>query len=789
MKKNSLYAAYFSLGAFALISQTMILREFFVVVYGNELIFGVLLANWLIGIFAGALAGGAAADRSRDNLNVFVISLLLLAVAFPLAITGIRFLYSVSGAAIGSYISFSSVFFYSALFIIPVSFFIGFAFPVAARVHAGECPSTGEQVHKIAMIYIIEAIGSLAGGIIYTFLLVGRFNPYFIAALIILPLLFSGWAILNRSRHRILRGVTLAMIITSVITATPAVSNILESSTVLARWRSFSQLPLEYSLDSRYQNIAVASLGKQKNLYLNTTFAAVFPNDEDNQVLAAHILAQHPHPKRILVIGETVSGLAKFLLQYPLEKVVTVEIDRQVVETIFKFLPESDRRFLKSDRRLEVAIRDGRKYIKDLIRHQESHPGGPLFDIVFIHAPEPSTLLLNRYYTREFYADLARLVGPKGVVAFKITASENYGAGVVTTYSASIYNTLKSVFPNLVISPGFQDFIFASRSSESISDNPDVLEHRHLESGVQPVNLGLIFYSLYPPARTIPTRQALEGKRNYALNTDERPIAGFYFNKIIGWYGKSRISAALEFFEKIRPVYFVWGAVGLLALRLLQLIPPLLRRRKTGQAPGIRGARRSHILLAVFSGGMSGLALELVLLYTFQNHFGDVYYIIGFIIALFMFGLPVGAWVSNRMIRSGRYNPRGFVKLTMIVQLMLALIAVAMPHTSGIFSLFGPLNQMIIFLETVLIGFAIGLLFPFTVVLYLGESGKTGKTAGIVDAFDHMGAAAGALFVGSLLLPVMGVSTVCYLLALFPLASITLLAVDLAEPPSQTRHS
>jgi hypothetical protein len=53
-------STYFSLGAFALISQTMMLREFFVVVYGNELVFGVLLANWLVGIFTGALTGGAA---------------------------------------------------------------------------------------------------------------------------------------------------------------------------------------------------------------------------------------------------------------------------------------------------------------------------------------------------------------------------------------------------------------------------------------------------------------------------------------------------------------------------------------------------------------------------------------------------------------------------------------------------------------------------------------------------------------------------------------------------------
>ncbi|MCP5102418.1 MAG: hypothetical protein GY950_03515, partial [bacterium] len=158
MRDRPLIAAYFSLGAFALISQTMILREFFVVVYGNEFIFGVLLANWLIGIFTGAASGSAAADRNKNNLKLFSMCLLLLSVLFPLALTAVRFLYTISGTPPGTYISFSNVFFYSALFIIPVSFFIGFAFPVAARLHAASAASAREKVLKISTIYICEAL-------------------------------------------------------------------------------------------------------------------------------------------------------------------------------------------------------------------------------------------------------------------------------------------------------------------------------------------------------------------------------------------------------------------------------------------------------------------------------------------------------------------------------------------------------------------------------------------------------------------------------------------------------
>ena len=125
---------YFSLGAFALISQTMMLREFFVVVYGNELVFGVLLTNWLVGIFSGALTGGAAADKNKNNLILLVISILVMCVLLPVSITLTRLLYTVSGTSAGTYIGFIKIFFYSALFIIPVSFFIvAFSIMISSR--------------------------------------------------------------------------------------------------------------------------------------------------------------------------------------------------------------------------------------------------------------------------------------------------------------------------------------------------------------------------------------------------------------------------------------------------------------------------------------------------------------------------------------------------------------------------------------------------------------------------------------------------------------------------------
>ncbi len=774
MKSKSLTAAYFSLGAFALVSQTMILREFFVVVYGNEFIFGVLLANWLLGIFCGALIGSTVADQNEDNLGVFAASLLVISILFPISITAIRFLYSISGTAAGVYVSFSNVFLYSALFIIPFSFFIGFTFPIAARVYTHLSTSPKDRVHRISTIYIYEALGSLLSGIIYTFLLVGRGNPYSIAALIILPLLFSCWAILRKTKHRDLRFVSVILLILYVFALTPFVSSKLEKYTVEKRWRSFSQLPLIHSIDSKYQNIAVAPLFNQYNFYLNTMLAAVFPNDEDNMLLAAHLISQHPSPKRILIIGDALSGLAKYLLRFDIEKIISVEIDRKVVETILKFLPEQDKDILQKDKRFEIEITDGRKYVKDLIRKRDLQEKVSFYDIVYINVSEPSTLLLNRYYTKEFFSDLAKIVGQNGVIALRVTASENYAQGMVGDYTASVYNTVKSVFPHIAAAPGTQTFISASKNPGSVSDNPDVLAQRYAKTRVTPKKLGLIFHSFYPPEKTASTKRALNENDRYQINTDETPIAGFYFNKIIGWYGQSRVSHVLAFFEKIKLKYLVFLILLLFLSRLLVIVISIKRK-----APHKTRALRFHTLLAVFSGGMAGLALELVILYTFQNNFGDIYHLIGFIIALFMFGLPLGALTSTFLINRNKLaETTDIIKLIVLILAAIAAIAFLFPHIVKLFMTFPLLNQIIIFTQTILVGYVVGLIFPLSVRLYLSKSERTGRAAGIIDAFDHMGAAVGAFFIGSLFLPVMGIEKICRLLALFPFLSSLLLFTD-----------
>ncbi len=775
---------YFFLGAFALVSQTLILREFYVVVYGNEFIFGVLLTNWLIGIFSGTYLGGIISEKSSNNLSLFVISILIMVFLLPVSITSIRFLYAISHTPPGTYIRFFNVFLYSALIIIPISFFIGFVFPAAAKVHIRFMESTGETpgkinkpnpVKSISRIYILEAIGSLVSGILFTFLLVGKFNSYIIIAAATLPLLISGCIISLKSAKRKPVIMAIILLIATLISLWPSVNKKIETWTTRERWRSFSTLPLVYSVDSKYQNIGVAELSGQYNVFLNTTFAFAFPNDDDNMVLAANLICQHPEPKRILIIGDALSGLAKFLLKYNISELVSVEIDPAVINTTLKFLPEEDKQILL-DKRFKILLQDGRKYIDDLIKTNEKGKDinflSPNFDIVFIDVPEPSTLLLNRYYSREFFQALSKVMNPGGVVSLRATSSETYTHGIITQYTASVYRTLKSVFPEIVITPGMVNFLFASQTPGSVSDNPQVLGQRYENSRMEPHKLRVVFRSLFPETQTRDMKQTLDSMIDIPLNTDETPIACLYYNKIIGWYGESNIAGILEFFEqlKVRDVIFL-----VLLLFFIRLLIITISRKK--QAAG--KFLKFHTLTSVFSMGMTGLSFELVLLYMFQKDFGNIYYIVGFITAVFMFGLPLGAASANRFLSNPKKPGSKVVFCLILTQIATAIVAVFMPGLIRFVQHIELINYAIIFGSAMIIGFFVGMVFPLAIHLYITKnSNQAGKTAGVINAMDHIGAALGAFFIGSFFLPVIGVQKSCFLIALFPLISASLLFTD-----------
>jgi spermidine synthase len=751
---------YFLLGAFSLVFQTILLREFFTVAAGNEISFGIALAGWLLGVGAGSFSAGFLGPRRMRGANALPWVIMLMCVGAPLLLVGVRSLQRISGVPQGMLIPLGMTFWLVPLFTIPFSFFSGFAFPLAGDL---EPASTRSGRQKMIGAYIWECIGAMAGGLIYTFWLLEKFNPAMIISIFTLPLLAAAActaALEKRKKALAIHFLLLAFNLYAVLAGGAAR---LDSWLVQQRWHGLSAATWVEGRDSKYQNLQLGVSRGQYALYGNGQLSTVFPDDDPMRVLAAQIVTQHPRPERILVIGEAVSGLAKELLRYKITGLTAVEMDGEFLDLILGHLPANDRRSLR-DPRLRMSVQDGRRFVNEAAA-AKSGPG-TRFDLVYLHQPDAWTAQLNRYYTREFFVGLKAILDHGGVVAMRLTSAENYVSDITSPYTAVVYQTLKSVFPAVVVSPGPVNFFSAAADPASVSSDPVVLAGRYNRLVGSADGMGTIFSSLYPEEKTRFIEKALARYPVRALNGDQRPIAYLLLGRLLGWTSGSPLSGMFDFFEKIKFSYLLMFMVLIPGAAVFWV---LFRRRRV---PG-----NFSVLLAAASGGFAGLAFEILTIFTFQNIWGYVYRTIGLLIAVLMLGMGAGAVLIGRylkMRRPSRNRARkvlaGGQLLIAFASLLFAPMAVLLAKTAG------AVGQILLFVWLGGIGFLVGAILPLG--LHIDGPGSAARKAGLLNAADYLGGAVGALAMASFFLPLYGSAGSLLLVAGPALAAALLLLLE-----------
>ena len=183
------------------------------------------------------------------------------------------------------------------------------------------------------------------------------------------------------------------------------------------------------------------------------------------------------------------------------------------------------------------------------------------------------------------------------------------------------------------------------------------------------------------------------------------------------------------------------------------------------------------------------MALEIVLIFSFQNIYGYVYQKVGLIIALFMLGLSLGGYCMNRHL-AGR--ERNWIFLLITFELLICIYACCLPYALAQFSLLesdtlpiATYLEYIFMLMVMVAGFLTGLEFPLVSRIFIKQA-EIGKVAGWIDGFDHLGACFGALLTGTILVPLLGFYQSCFLTGLLNLLSGLLLAVYLIQKRAAT---
>lgn len=711
------------LGSSAVLTQLTLMRELLAVFAGNEMVLGVCLGNWFVLTGAGTWLGRAA-DRLAHPERALAWAQLAIAVLPPVQVVGLRLLRNVvflPGAAVGVLETILS----SLVLQAPYCLSSGAMLTVACAVLARQTSPV-----PAGRVYVADSVGSIAGGVLFSLLLVHWLDH---VALLWVPGLLNlalagltAWQAGRRALAGLIAAVSVAMAAAIACTDLDAFSTA----------RQFAGQRVVFRGNSPYGRLVVTERGGALTFFENGQPTFTTPNIEAREETVHYALAQRPQAAEVLLISGGFSGTAQEILRYPVRAVTYVELDPMVLAAGRRFLPEA-----LAEPRIRIVPDDGRRFIARTAER---------FDVVIVDVPDPATSQLNRFYTAEFFRQTKQLLRPEGVLCFSLGQYANYVSPQLARLLASAYRTLRPTLAHVLMIPGGRVFFLAS-------DGPLYTNiAQRLENAGVTTRLVNRHYlaAILSPDRLADLERAVA--QAAAPNTDFSPV--LYYYHLRHWM--SQFDARLGLL------------VGLVAVGLAVYL-----------------ARLRAVSLVIFASGFAASGLEVVLLLAFQILCGALYQQVGLLVTAFMVGLAAGAAFMNRQLagprRSGpreaanrrrvglprclRFDdpgvqPRQLAWLAWAVggfAAVLPLCLLMLNRLTLMLGSFAP-GQGLIVLLTFGLAALVGMQFPLANRI---EAGGVARTASRLYTADLIGASLGAWLPSTLLIPLLGVNSVCLLAA------------------------
>jgi spermidine synthase len=556
----------------------------------------------------------------------------------------------------------------------------------------------------VAPVYLADTAGSVAGGAAFVFVLVARLDHM---ALLCVPA-FLNLAMAAFLAWRI-RAWTL-MGAGAILAAGLAVAIALVDADAATTALQHRGERVVFRANSPYGRLIGCDNSGLITLYENGVPMAATENATQVEEAVHYAMCQRAAARRVLLVGGGVAGAAREILRYPSVAAVTyVELDPAIIVAGLSLVPRN-----LDDPRIELRRADGRRFVQ---------ASAGLYDVAIIDLPDPSTSEVNRYYTAEFFSQAHRALAPGGVLAFGLGHYENFVGPELARLLSSARRTLAGAFRNVIMVPGGRVYFIASDGPldpdmagriEAAGVRTRIVNRHYLEATLSADRMADIERAVTRPA---------------ALNTDQSPV--LYYYEMRRWLSQfGRVNAAV-------------GAAAALAVAAYLV-------------------RLGAVQRVIFAAGFGASAVEIVLLIGFQALYGSVYRQVGLVVTVFMAGLASGAWAGRRWV------PRpGAVSALALLAVAIAAVSAAVPgvlRASGAMdALYGAqlAGQGLILLSTFLLAALVGAQFPLAAA---AEHGAPSVAASLFSA-DLAGACAGAFLVSSLLIPLIGLTEVCLLIA------------------------
>jgi len=405
------YVPPFLLGFLALSFQVFLLREFSVHFYGNEITFGFILAAWLL--WGGI--GSISASKFKFHLQQFPRVYYLIILLFPVCFMGLRFSRFLLKVLPGEVTGITPMLSSSLLLAFFISFPLGILFVFNAHYQKGD----------LFQVYILESLGSATAGLIVYFFLIPFFSNWQGASIVGVFVSLSVFFVFGNKKQ--------TFFLLSILIFLTAFS-LFDFPSQKLYWKPFQ---LIHSKDSRYGKLQVLQTEEQISLYNNSLLVYSYPDLATAEESVHFALLQNPNAKHVLLVGGGAGGSLEQTLKYPQVEIDYVELDPEIIRFSLQFLPEKEQNVLRNER-VHIIYQDGRTFL---------HKTHKKYDMIILNLPEPATAQINRFYTREFFLKAREHLTEQGIFSFRVPSAENYISLELQNFLASLYHTLKEVFP------------------------------------------------------------------------------------------------------------------------------------------------------------------------------------------------------------------------------------------------------------------------------------------------------------------------------------------------------
>ncbi len=747
---SSLLPAIILIGTGGMIGQLMLVRVLMVIFLGNELSLSLVIASWLLFEGLGSWLGGKIAGSETLNsrnifLNIFSIyPVVLLASVFLARHLG----RGLPGLIPGEALTLGQMFFISTLTVGVTGILHGSLFPLVAEMFE----EYGESL-PVSRTYILEIIGTIGGGLVFSLLLAPNFTAVGIAAgLISLHLPAALLMIFDLLKYSLSPGLksVLTVLAGGLILLLIIFSPRLHELSIRGLWPEGS---IEQYRNSPYGNITTVSRHQEQTVFYDGRPMISLPHPDEATLkdYAYLVAASHPKPENILLVGGGLGGIIYYLLDHPLEELVFAEIDPELIQVMRELDTEVINREL-GDERTSMKNLDGRLYLN---RSQRK------FDLIMLGMMEPDTLQTNRFYTREFFDLVDDRLEEEGVLALTLPGSPTYLGDELALLNGSIYHTADEIFAETALIPGGVNIILASQEDIDLDAQSFInrLKDRDVYGGM--ISSSHLEYRLDAPR--VEDFNARMEETSARINRDFSP-AGFLYG-LLHW---SQAFAP----EALRTAYRV--AENIHYLLTVLIFGSLL----AGWRFLFKSSRKkaNRITFAVAVSGSAAMTFDVFTLFSFQSLFGHIYQLNGLFIAAFMGGMFLGGRLSiNRIEKAGEgdFMP-SFLRLELAVLGLLLVFPLFVTGLRQIMALPAApvLAAVFCVIFAVLAGGVVGAQFPLAVNI-LPDSFKSsaGVTAGRIYTADLIGGWLAGILIGIIIFPLAGLTSTLFMLAGLKLVS------------------